>query len=154
MDHRLALGLLTALLILAGAPLAYAWARLLPEEPEPFQAQSDGEEHQAPASNKKGRRGKNPFAIILLLVITIGYLLKFPGIPVGRGLALLGRVVPQSESPWLVLGARWFFVVVPGLVAAYSVMRAHRLRVPLIMGGVLVTGLWLAGPYLAAAIQR
>jgi hypothetical protein len=154
MDHRLALGLLTALLILAGAPLAYAWARLLPEEPEPFQAQGQGEGEPTMSPNWKRRSRGDPLAIFLTAVLTTSYVLKFPGMPIGRGLDLLGRAIPQPYVSWLVLAARWFFVVMPGLAAAYSAFRPNLFRISLIIGGVLVTALWLASPYLVAAIQR
>ena len=36
MDHRLAFAMLVALLIAAGTPLAFAWARLIPEDAAPF----------------------------------------------------------------------------------------------------------------------
>jgi hypothetical protein len=53
---------------------------------------------------------------------------------------------------WIVLGARAFFVVMPGLAAAYSALRPNPVRIPLIAGGLLVMALWLVSPVLRAAI--
>jgi len=154
MDHRLALALLTTLLILAAAPLAFAWARLLPEEPEPFRAQRQRDDEPALPPNWKGRRRGDTFAIFLLAVATTSYFVKFPGMPVDRGLNLLGRLVPQPYMGWVVLGGRAFLVAEPGLAAANSTLRSNPLRATLIIPGELVTALWLASPYLVAAIQR
>ena len=152
--HRVALALFVALLVAAAAPLAYAWAKLLPEEPSPFQmhperrAVTDEEELE----HSRGRRNRDPFAIFLLVCVTASYLLKFPGMPVGAGLQVLSRGVPPDYFDWVVMAGRAFFVVVPGLAAAYSVVRANPIRISLALAGLLVLALWLANPYLIAAL--
>jgi len=51
-----------------------------------------------------------------------------------------------------VLGVRAFFVVVPGLAAAYSAARPNPIRIALMVGGLPVLALWLVSPVLRAAI--
>jgi hypothetical protein len=53
---------------------------------------------------------------------------------------------------WTVLGGRAFFVVVPGLAAAYSALRPNPVRIALIASGLLVMALWLVSPAFRAAI--
>jgi hypothetical protein len=151
-DHRLALLALAALLVSAAAPLAYAWARLLPEEPPPFGAPTAGLALEELASNQKTGAKNDPFAVFLLVCVTLSYALRFPGLPVATGLQWLSTLLPMDYFHWTVLGARAFFVVVPGLAAAYSALRPNRVRIALIAGGLLVTALWLVSPVLRAAI--
>ena len=147
MDHRLALALLTLLLIFAAAPLAWGWARLLPEERSPFEIDGNRAEEEAL------QPPRDLFAVCLLALLTFSYLLKFPGVPVAAALQSLARVVPQDYFQWIIIGGRAFFVVAPGLAAAYGALRKNPLRLSLILGGILVVALWLASPYLRAAIQ-
>ncbi len=147
-DHRLALLALAALLIAAAAPLAYAWTKLLPEEPPPFEVPPA----EGLASNRKSAAKKDPFAVFLLGCVTLSYLLRFPGLPLAAGLQWLSTLLPADYFAWAVLGARWFFIVVPGLAAAYSALRPNPVRIALIAGGLLVLALWLASPVLRTAI--
>ncbi len=152
LDHRLALAALTALLLAAAAPLAYAWARLLPEEPPPFEtAPAAAPEQQAP-SNGEVRREGDSFSVFLLICVTLSYILRFPGLPVSAALQRISAIMPQDYFNWLLLGGRAFFAVVPGLAAAYSAARPNPIRMALIVGGLLVLALWLASPVLRAAI--
>src|SRR5260370_1424600 len=80
-DHRLALVAFAALLIAAAAPLASAWARLLPEEPPPFELPPAPSSAEQTPSNRETRRKGDPFAIFLLLCVTLSFLLKFPAFP-------------------------------------------------------------------------
>ncbi len=151
MDHRLALVAFAALLIAAAAPLASAWARLLPEEPPPFEVPAPSPPEQTP-SNRETRRKGDPFAIFLLLCITLSFLLKFPGLPVAAALQRLSGMLPPDYFNWLVLGARVFFAAMPGLAAVYSAIRPNPMRIPLIVAGVFVILLWFLSPMLRAAI--
>lgn len=151
MDHRLALVAFAALLAAAAAPLASAWARLLPEEPPPFEIPAPLPPEQLP-SNPESRHKGDPLAIFLLLCMTLSFLLKFPGLPVAAVLRSLSVRMPPDYFNWLILGARAFFVVVPGLGAAYSAIRPNPIRIPLIVAGVLVVLLWILSPMLRAAI--
>src|SRR6266478_2928751 len=115
-DHRLALLALAALLIAAAAPLAYAWMKLLPEEPPPFEVRPA----EGLAPNRKSAAKKDPFAVFLLGCVTLSYVLRFPGLPVSAGLQWLATLLPTYYFNWTVLAGRWLFVVVPGVAAAYS----------------------------------
>jgi hypothetical protein len=151
-DHRLALLALAALLVSAAAPLAYAWARLLPEEPPPFEVPAAGLPPEELVSNQKTGAKNDHFAVFLLVCVTLSYVLRFPGFPVATGLQWLSTLLPMNYFHWTVLGARAFFVVVPGLAAAYSALRPNPLRIALIAGGLLVMALWLVNPALRVAI--
>jgi hypothetical protein len=149
LDHRWALALLTLLLILAAAPLGWAWALLLPEERSPVAIGNNNADDREDSR----RTTRDVFTIGLLTLVTISCLLKIPGMPVATVLQWLARVVPQDYFQWLVLGARAFFVVTPGLAAVYAAVRKGPLQFPLMLGGSFVVALWLASPYLRAAIQ-
>ena len=151
-DHRLALLALAPLLAFAAAPLAYAWARLLPEEPPPFEVPAAGPAPEELTSNPKAGAKKDPFAVFLVVCVTLSYVLRFPGLPMATGLQWLSTLLPMDYLNWTVLGARAFFLVVPGLAAAYSALRPNPARIALIAGGLLVMTLWLVSPALRAAI--
>ena len=151
-DHRLALLALGALLIAAAAPLAYAWTKLLPEEPPPFEAPAGAPAPEGLPSNWQSPAKKDPFAVFLLGCVTLSYVLKFPGLPLATGLQWLSTLLPTDYLNCTVLGGRAFFVVVPGLGAAYSALRPNPVRIALIVGGLLVLALWLVSPMLRAAI--
>ena len=151
-DHRLALVAFAALLIAAAAPLASAWARLLPEEPPPFELPPAPSPPEQAPSNRETRPKGDPFAIFLLLCMTLSFLLKFPGLPVAAALQILSVRMPPEDFHWLVLGARVFFAAVPGLAAVYSAIRPNPIRIPLIVAGVFVILLWCLSPMLRAAI--
>ena len=151
-DHRVALLALAALLIAAAAPLAYAWASLLPEEPPPFEVPAVSPPAEDLVSNPKSPAKKDFAAVFLLACVTLSYVLRFPGLPLSAGLQWLSTLLPADYLNWTVLGARWFFVVVPGMAAAYSALRPNPMRIALIVGGLLVLALWLVSPMLRAAI--
>ena len=152
MDHRLALVALALLLIVAAAPLAYAWARLLPEERPPFEPTGAGTAPEEVAPGGKTLPKRDRFAVFLLICVTMSYLLRFPGVPLSPALQWLSTLLPADYLNWAVMGARAFFVVVPGLGVVYSAVRPNPIRIALILGGLLVLALWLLGPVLRAAI--
>lgn len=151
-DHRLALLALAVLLIATAAPLAYAWASLLPEEPQPFEFAAARSPAEDLASNQKSPVKRDLVAVFLLVCVTLSYVLKFPGLPVAPGLQRLSTLLPRDYFNWTLLGGRWFFVVVPGVAAVYSALRPNPMRIALIVGGLLVLALWLVSPILRAAI--
>ena len=114
--HRTALVALAALLIFAAAPLAYAWARLLPEEQAPFEVAGGGAA-QGVDSNGNTAAKKDPLVVFLLVCVTLSYVLRFPGLPLSAGLQWLSNLLPANCFYWAVMGGRAFFVVVPGLAA-------------------------------------
>ena len=152
MDHRLALVALALLLIVAAAPLAYAWARLLPEERPPFEPTGAGTAPEEVAPGGKTLPKRDRFAVFLLICVTMSYLLRFPGVPLSPALQWLSTLLPADYLNWAVMGARAFFVVVPGLGVVYSAVRPNPIRTALILGGLLVLALWLLSPVLRAAI--
>src|SRR5271168_3101922 len=82
-DHRLALLALAALLVAAAIPLAFAWARILPEDLPPFEIEPPSYptlEWEPPPEPPRDTK-RDPIAIVLLVGVTIGYLLQFPGFP-------------------------------------------------------------------------
>jgi hypothetical protein len=154
MDHRLAIVLLVGLVAGAGAPLAVAWVRLLPEDTAPF----DGPEQAtrtAGESSEAGERRKKQgdrIAITLLAFVTISYALQFPGVPRDAMLHWVASRFDETSADLITLGARAFFAFVPGLAACYSLLRANFARIPLVAAGILVLLLWLFGPQLHAAL--
>lgn len=151
-DHRLALLALAALLIAAAAPLAYAWAKLLPEEPPPFEVPAGSPPAEEVVSNPKRPTKKDPIAFFLLICLTLSYLLRFPGLPVATGLQWLSTLLPADYFSYAMLAGRWVFMVVPGVAAVYSALRPNPMRLASLVGGLLVLALWLASPILRAAI--
>ena len=153
LDHRLALVALTVFLLAAAAPLAYAWARLLPEEPPPFETAPAAAPQKEAPSNGEARHERDPFAVFLLICVTLSYILRFPGLPLSAALQRISALMPQDYFNWLLLGGHAFFVVVPGLAAAYSAVRANPIRWQLLVGGILTLILWVAGPWLLNTIS-
>ena len=154
LDHRWAFVFLCALVVGTGVPLAMAWARVLPEDASPFESpevSSQGLKDE-PRGEKAKTKRRDPFAIVLLVFVTLSYTLRFPGFPVDAVLHWLSTLVPETWMNWILLAGRSFFVVTPGLAACYSAVQPNFLRVPLISAGILVQLLWLLEPILLAAM--
>ena len=155
LDHRLAFLFLAALNLGTAVPLAFGWARVLPEEPPPFGTSEDslrGRRNEPPAKKPMSER-RDPFAIVLLLCVTVSYACQLPGIPRDVGFGSIPTVIPQSGDAWIEFAAIWLLVLVPGFAAAYSILRPNFLRVPLIAAGFLVLLLWLLAAPLRAALE-
>ena len=150
LDHRLAFVLLVALILAAGAPLAFAWARLLPEEPPPFTSKH-GPPPKITIYKTEDAPTRDRFAVFLLVCVTLSYILRFPGIPGDAALRWLAAILPGAYVNWLILGGRAFLVVTPGLAACYSAIRPNPIRVPLIAAGIFVLLFWLLFPMLLLA---
>ncbi len=153
-DHRLAFFALAVLLVAAGVPLAFAWARLLPEDPPPFPIEpgsfpSIDEErpHQAPAAPKR-----DLMAIPLLVCVTLVYLVRFPGFPRTVAVHWLDTIVSPSTTLWIVFAVRIFLIVSAIAAAAYAAFRPGRLRVSLATAATLVVILWFLAPLLNVAL--
>jgi hypothetical protein len=152
LDHRLAFVFLAALILAAGAPLAFAWARLLPDEPPPFTSKHGPPPQITIYKTEDAPPPRDAFAVFLLACATLSYILRFPGMPGDAALRWLATILPAAYVNWIVLGGRAFLVVMPGLAACYSVVRPNPIRVPLIVGGILVLLFWLLFPFLHSAL--
>ncbi len=152
-DHRLAFLALSALLIAAAIPLAFAWARLLPEEPPPFPIEPgsfpsiDHDPQKAAATPKR-----DIIAIALLVCITLAYLIRFPGFPNAVFIRWLDNSVSGPTEYWILFSARIFLIVATVAAAAYAAFRPNPLRIPLVAAAALVLILWFLSPFLRAAL--
>ncbi len=154
MDHRLAIVLLAGLVVGAGAPLATAWVRLLPEDAAPFagSAKATGSAEESIEAGEKRKKQGDRIALGLLVFMTISYVLQFPGVPRDAVLHWLANRFDTTSADLITRGASAFFAFVPGLAACYSLLRANFARIPLVAAGILVLLLWLFGPLLQAAL--
>jgi hypothetical protein len=155
LDHRLAFLFLAALSLGAAVPLAFGWARVLPEEPPPFGNAPDSFRRigNSPAAGMLTSKRRDPFAIVLLLCVTVSYACQLPGVPRGMGFASIPTVIPHDPGGWIEFAAIWFLVLIPGFASVYSFLRPNFLRVPLIAAGMLILLLWLFATPLRAALE-
>jgi len=153
LDHRLAFLCLAVLNLGAAAPLALGWARVLPEEPPPFGNAEDSLRRTSPPPAALTSKRRDPFAILLLLCVTVSYASQLPGIPHGLGGGSIPAVVAHPTGGWIEFGAIWFLVLIPGFASVYSLLRPNFLRVPLIAAGMLILLLWLLAAPLHAALE-
>ncbi len=155
LDHRLAFLSLAVLSLGTAVPIAFGWARVLPEEPPPF-GNAIGSlrrtRNKPPADELMSKR-RNPFAIVLLLCVTLSYASQLPGVPRDIGFASIPTVIPHNLIGWIEFAGTWLLVLSPGFAAAYSILRPNFLRVPLIAAGFLVLLLWLLAAPLHAALE-
>lgn len=155
LDHRLAFLFLAALSLGTAVPLAFGWARILPEEPPPFATSDDTQRarRNEPPAKKPMNERRDPFAIVLLLCVTVSYVCQLPGVPSDMGFGSIPTMIPDSTGGWIEFAGVWFLVLIPGFAAAYAILRPNLLRVPLIAAGFLVLLLWLLGAPLRAALE-
>jgi hypothetical protein len=154
LDHRLAFVFLCMLVVGAAVPLAMAWARVLPEDTPPLASKewSSRSAEDKVTGEEARTKNRDPFAMVLLVFVTLSYALRFPGFPVDATLHWLSTLMPETWLNWSLLAGRAFIVVTPGLAACYSAVQPNSLRVPLIAGGILILLLWLLQPMLFAAM--
>jgi hypothetical protein len=155
LDHRLAFLFLAALSLGTAVPLAFGWARILPEEPPPFGTPDDslrGRRKEPPAKKPMSER-RDPFAIVLLVCVTVSYVCQLPGVAREMGFGSIPTMIPDSAEGWIEFAGIWFLVLIPGFAAAYAILRSNFLRVPLIAAGFLVLLLWLLAAPLRAALE-
>lgn len=143
LDHRIALVLYAALMLVAAGAIVAGWLRLLPPEREPFVAPG---EHPAKTEH-------DAFAIFLLVNVTVSVLLRFPGLESANLSAALAKVLPSEWANHGAMIAFIWFGFVPGLAAVYSLVRRNPLRWPLVTGGTTALVLWLAAPLLLDSIR-
>jgi len=154
MDHRVAFIALVALLIGAGVPLAYAWARLLPEDPPPFPIEPGSfpsVDHEAPRE-QLGRTKDVLLAAPLLFCLTFAFAFRVPGFPSGAVLAWIGRVIPETSGQWNAIAAHVIVALLAVGAGAFGALRPGPLRIPFIAAGALTLILWFLGPVLQTAM--
>jgi hypothetical protein len=143
LDHRVALVLYLVLLLAGAWPVVTAWLRVLPAEREPF----------AEADETSQKEERDAFAIFLLANITLSLLLRIPGVSAERLSAPLTRLLSAEWANHIVMVGFIWFGFIPGLAAAYGLIRSNPLRWPLIVSGAVTLTLWLASPFLLGSIR-
>jgi hypothetical protein len=152
-DHRVAFFALITLYVATAIPLGYAWARVLPEERPPFEINTPAnprvEPKPSPERDSQSRR--KLFAIGLLICVTIGYLLQFPGFPrdAAHGWAVHWA---GALAGWVIFGAEMCLIAATGFAACYAFLNPGPLRIPLTTAAALVLMLWLISPLLQIAL--
>jgi hypothetical protein len=154
MDHRLALITLVALLIGAGTPLAFAWARLLPEDAPPFPIEPGSfpsVDHEVP--QELPSRNKDWWiAAPLLFCLTIAFVFRVPGFPSGTVLAWVGGTIPGATAHWAVITVQVIVTLIAVGAGAFAALRPGPLRIPLIAAGAMTLILWFVAPLLQTAM--
>jgi hypothetical protein len=154
-DHRVALVALVGLLVAAGVPLAFGWARLLPEEPPPFPIEPGSfpfVDEELPRTLSGKARWEPLLAVILLGCLTVAYAIRFPGFPSARLVRWLDAMVSGSTEHWLFVSANVAVPVVSVAAGVYAAFRPGSLRIPLLAAAVLVLLLWFLAPMLHLAV--
>jgi|SRR3954451_6804779 hypothetical protein len=152
--YQLAFAAYTAVLVGTAIPLGYAWARVLPEDAPAFKIEPgsfpavDLEPVDPPATH----RNADLLSLGLLLCVTLTYLLRFPGIPLGAFLHWIHSVIPAAAANSIIFGGKIILVVGTALAACLATVRPGPMRVPLVTAASLVLTLWLLGPILHAAL--
>jgi hypothetical protein len=155
MDHRLAFATLVALLIGAGTPLAFAWARLIPEDAPPFPIEPGSfpsVDHEAPAQEGPSRKKDYLIAAPLLLFLTIAFVFRVPGFPGGTVLGWIGGTIPGLDAYSSAIIIHIVVALIAVGVAVFGALRPGPLRIPLIACGALILILWFVGPLLQTAM--
>jgi hypothetical protein len=155
LDYRLAFLFLAALSLGTAVPLAFGWARVLPEEPLPFGNAEDSfrQAKNSPAAPVLMSKKRDPFAIVLLLCVTVSYACQLRGVPRGMGFGSIPTVIPHNTRGGIEFATIWFLVLIPGFASVYSLLRPNFLRVPLIAAGMMILLLWLLAAPLRAALE-
>jgi hypothetical protein len=147
---RVAFFCLSAVLLGAAVPLAWAWTLLLPRDPEPFAGPREIENVSSSARAKQRRR--DPIAVVLLVFVTLSYALQFPGVPQNIATLWLSKIIPPDAINGSALALHWFFILIPGVAAIYALFTRSPLRIPLVVAGLMVLLVWLLAPPLYAAL--
>ena len=120
MDPYLALILGILLVLSPAAPLAAAWARLLPvDDPE-------------------DRAAKGASSVLLLVGVTLCYVAQLPGVPLPLLQTWLGSRLPADWFDGLRIASKFLIVFVPAYAAAHAYFHRGPLRKPLLWAGILV----------------
>jgi hypothetical protein len=152
--YRLAFLTLAALFVAAAIPLAFAWARILPEDRPPFEIEppSYPSVELEPPQDPPRDPMRNPVAIVLLVGITMGYILEFPGFPREALLRWLASIFSVSATTWIAFGANTLLIVAAGGAIGYAILNPGPLRFPLATAAALVLILWILVPLLRIAL--
>jgi hypothetical protein len=144
---------LIAIVVAAGIPLAFAWARILPEDAPPFQIEPGSfpsvDIEPAPPPEK---RKLDTTSLLLLLCVTLTYLLRFPSMPIGQVLGWLTKTFSAPTASSIASTIRVILLLGTALAACLAALRPNRLRTPLIAAAGLALFLWLVAPILQSAI--
>jgi hypothetical protein len=154
MDHRLAFATLVALLIAAGTPLAFAWARLIPEEAPPFPIEPGSfpsVDHEAPPPEQPSHKKDYVIAAPLLLCLTIAFVFRVPGFPSITVLGWIGGTIPGLDAHSSAIIVYVLVALIAIGVGVFGALRAGPLRIPLIACAALILLLWFVGPLLQTA---
>jgi hypothetical protein len=154
MDHRLAFVALVALLIAAGTPLAFAWARLIPEDAPPFPIEPGSfpsVDHEAP-QEQPSRKKDYLIAAPLLFFLTLAFVFRVPGFPSGTFLAWVGGTIPGASDHWSVIAIQVLIALVAIGAGVFGALRPGPLRIPFIATGALILALWFLSPLLLTAM--
>ena len=149
---------LVALYVTATIPLAYAWARVLPEERPPFDIKppADPGVGQKPAPEAASQQRRKIMAIGLLICVTSAYLLQFPGFPqtaaYSWALSWVGALFSGATAAWILFGTEMCLIALIGFAACYAFLNPGPLRIPLTTAAALVLILWLLSPLLRIAL--
>ena len=155
MDHRLAFAALIALLIGAGTPLAFAWARLLPEDAPPFPIEPGSfpsVDHESPPQEEPSRKKDYLIAAPLLLCLTIAFVFRVPGFPGSTVLGWIGGTIPGLDAHSSAIVVHVVVALIAVGVGVFGALRPGPLRIPLIVSGALILLLWFVGPLLQTAM--
>jgi hypothetical protein len=145
---------LCALVIGAGIPLAFAWARLVPEDAPPFKIEPGSYPSvEFEPAEPTPRHKRDLLSASLVLCITLTYLVRFPGVPLATIVGWLATITSPGTAGGLVVTTRIVLLVGSGLAACIAATRPGRLRVPVIAAAGLTLLLWLLGPILQAAVD-
>ena len=151
LDPRIAFVLLAGLIVGAAVPLAIGWARLLPEEKPPFEIENPRRRGPAPTVSIYGsepqERRFDAVAIVLLVLLTVGFALQFPGVPRGIGLNTGLDHFPTGKD-WTEIALPALMFLTTGVAILYGAVRRSFIRVQLILAGSIVLLLWLLAPWL------
>jgi hypothetical protein len=154
MDHRLAFIALVALLIGTGTPLAFAWARLLPEDAPPFPIEPGSfpsVDHEVP-QEQPSRKNDYWIAAPLLLCLTIAFVFRVPGFPSGTAVAWVGGTIPGVSEHWSVIAVQVIVALIAVGAVVLGAFRPGPLRIPLIAAGAMTLILWFLAPLLQTAM--
>jgi len=154
MDHRLAFAALVALLVGAGTPLAFAWARLLPEDASPFPIEpgSFPSVDQEIRHLEPDRKRDYLIAVPLLLCATIAFVFRVPGFPGSTVLAWFGNTIPGLDAHGSLIAVHVVVTLIAIGIGTLGALRPGPLRIPLIASGALILVLWFVGPLLQTAM--
>jgi len=154
MDPRLAFVAFVALLIGAGIPLAFAWARLLPEDAPPFPIEPGSfpsVDHEVP-QEEPARKKNYLIAAPLLSCLTMAFVFRVPGFPGGTVLAWVGKMIPGVDEHGGVVAVQVVVALVAIGACVLGALRPGPLRIPLIAAGALMLILWFLSPLLQVAM--